>query len=161
MENRVAKSVATTNLVNALAEHYKIELHETSVASKYIGELIQQDKIAIGGAESAGFPLRYHVPEKDGVLAGFISRQIAERAGSLFAKVGSFYSLPLDGRGEGEVHYKVAGRIPRLRRKESSQGCVHGWVEAGVRRGSWGCYRVNRSGCSRYNKARSESDPRS
>ncbi len=54
-KNGVAKIVATTNLINALAEHHKMELYETPVGFKYIGELIKQDKIAIGGEESAGF----------------------------------------------------------------------------------------------------------
>ena len=53
-KNGVGKSVATTNLINALAEKHKIELHETPVGFKYIGELIKQDKIVIGGEESAG-----------------------------------------------------------------------------------------------------------
>src|SRR5882724_3878505 len=48
-KNGVAKSVATTNLINALAEKHGVELHETPVGFKYIGELIMQDKIAIGG----------------------------------------------------------------------------------------------------------------
>ncbi len=39
-KNGVAKSVATTNLVNALAEHHKVQLYETPVGFKYIGELI-------------------------------------------------------------------------------------------------------------------------
>ncbi|MFI5096310.1 MAG: phosphoglucomutase/phosphomannomutase family protein, partial [Candidatus Acidiferrales bacterium] len=47
--NGVGKSVATTNLINALAEKHKIELYETPVGFKYIGELIKQDKILIGG----------------------------------------------------------------------------------------------------------------
>jgi phosphoglucomutase len=54
--NGVGKSVATTNLISALAEHHRVELHETPVGFKYIGELIKQDKIAIGGEESAGSP---------------------------------------------------------------------------------------------------------
>ncbi len=62
----MAKSVATTNLINALAEKHGVELHETPVGFKYIGELIMQDKIAIGGEESAGLSIRHHVPEKDG-----------------------------------------------------------------------------------------------
>ena len=70
-KNGVGKSVATTNLINALARHHKVELHETPVGFKYIGELIKQDKIAIGGEESAGLTIRHHVPEKDGVLAGW------------------------------------------------------------------------------------------
>jgi phosphoglucomutase len=64
-KNGVCKSVATTNLINALAVHHKVELHETPVGFKYIGELIKQDKIAIGGEESAGLSVRHHVPEKD------------------------------------------------------------------------------------------------
>ena len=39
-KNGVGKSVATTNLINALAEKYKVELHETPVGFKDIGELI-------------------------------------------------------------------------------------------------------------------------
>ena len=56
--NGVAKSVATTNLINAVAEHHKIQMYETPVGFKYIGELIKQDKIAIGGEESAGLTIR-------------------------------------------------------------------------------------------------------
>ncbi len=71
-KNGVAKSVSTTNMINALAEHHKVPLHETPVGFKYIGELIKQDKIAIGGEESAGLSIRNHVPEKDGILAGLL-----------------------------------------------------------------------------------------
>src|SRR5207247_1321366 len=69
-KNGVAKSVATTNLINALAEHHGVELHETPVGFKYIGELIKQDKIVIGGEESAGLCIRHHVPEKECILTG-------------------------------------------------------------------------------------------
>ena len=99
--NGVAKSVATTNLVNALAEYHKVPLYETPVGFKYIGELINEDKIAIGGEESAGLTIRGHVPEKDGVLAGLlVAEMVATRGKSLgvqlkelFAKVGSFYPV--------------------------------------------------------------------
>src|SRR5260370_11745224 len=67
-KNGVGKSVATTNLINALAEKHKIELHETPVGFKYIGELIKQDKILIGGEQSAGLSIPKHVPEKHRVL---------------------------------------------------------------------------------------------
>ncbi len=100
-KNGVGKSVATTNLINALAEKYKIELHETPVGFKYIGELIKEDKILIGGEESAGLSIRKHVPEKDGVLAGLLCCEMVARRGaslgrqleSIFAKVGSFYPV--------------------------------------------------------------------
>ena len=100
-KNGVGKSVATTNLINALAEKHKIELHETPVGFKYIGELIKQDKIVIGGEESAGLSIRKHVPEKDGVLAGLLCCEMVARRGAslgkqlqdVFAEVGSFYPL--------------------------------------------------------------------
>ena len=57
-KNGVAKSVTTTNLINALARHHGVELYETPVGFKYIGELIKKDKIAIGGEESAGLSIR-------------------------------------------------------------------------------------------------------
>ncbi len=98
-KNGVGKSVATTNLVNALAKYHHIELHETPVGFKYIGELIKADKIVIGGEESAGLSIRHHVPEKDGILAGLLCCEMMARRGKtlkaqlhdLFAKVGSFY----------------------------------------------------------------------
>src|SRR5580698_7120657 len=99
--NGVAKSVATTNLVNALAEYHKVPIYETPVGFKYIGALIDQDKIAIGGEESAGLTIRGHVPEKDGIIAGLlVAEMVATRGKSLgqqleelFDKVGSFYPV--------------------------------------------------------------------
>src|ERR1035437_6612115 len=82
-KNGVGKSVATTNLINALAEKHGIELHETPVGFKYIGELIKQDKILIGGEESAGLSIRKHVPEKDGVLAGLMCCEMVARRGEI------------------------------------------------------------------------------
>ena len=98
-KNGVAKSVATTNLINALATLHKVELHETPVGFKYVGELIKEDKIVIGGEESAGLSIRHHVPEKDGILAGLLCCEMVARRGKslgqqlkdLFVKVGSFY----------------------------------------------------------------------
>jgi|SRR5450432_319750 len=98
-KNGVCKSVATTNLINAVAEYHKVELFETPVGFKYIGELIKQDKIAIGGEESAGLSIRHHTPEKDGVIAGLLCCEMVARRGKplgvqlqeLFVKVGSFY----------------------------------------------------------------------
>jgi phosphoglucomutase len=97
--NGVAKSVATTNLINALAQKLNIQLYETPVGFKYIGELIKADKIAIGGEESAGLSIRHHVPEKDGILAGLLCCEMVARRGQsfseqlerLFGKVGSYY----------------------------------------------------------------------
>src|SRR5471030_450765 len=84
-----------------MADYHKVPLYETPVGFKYIGELINEDKIAIGGEESAGLTIRGHVPEKDGILAGLlVAEMVAKRRKSLgqqlkelFVKVGSFYPV--------------------------------------------------------------------
>jgi phosphoglucomutase len=79
-----ARSVATSHLVDAVAEHYGTTIYQTPVGFKYIGELIQQDKIALGGEESAGLSIRGHVPEKDGILACLlVAEMVAVRGASL------------------------------------------------------------------------------
>jgi phosphoglucomutase len=58
-----------------------VPVYETPVGFKYIGELISQDKIVIGGEESAGLTIRGHVPEKDGILACFLVAEMVAREG--------------------------------------------------------------------------------
>ena len=118
-KNGVGKSVATTNLINALAKHHKIELHETPVGFKYIGELIKADKIVIGGEESAGLSIRHHVPEKDGVIAGLLcceavacrGKSLGQQLKELFVKVGSFYPQRDNFRLTEEVKAKFTEKL--------------------------------------------------
>jgi phosphoglucomutase len=79
-----ARSVATSHLMDAVARHHGTTVFQTPVGFKYIGELIEKDKIAMGGEESAGMTIRGHVPEKDGILACLlVAEMIAERRASL------------------------------------------------------------------------------
>ena len=118
-KNGVAKSVATTNMINALADHHGVPLHETPVGFKYIGELIKRDKIAIGGEESAGLSIRHHVPEKDGIIAGLLcceavarrKKSIGSQIKDLFAKVGSFYPQRENFRLTPEVKAKFTSKL--------------------------------------------------
>src|SRR5207244_4884707 len=120
-KNGVGKSVATTNMINALAKHYGVELHETQVGFKYIGELIKEDKIAIGGEESAGLSIRYHVPEKDGILAGLLccemvarrKKPLSSQLQDLFAEVGSFYPKRANFRLTPELQKKFTAKLRR------------------------------------------------
>jgi len=92
-----ARSVATSHLLDAVAGLHGQRVKQTPVGFKYIGEFIKQDKIALGGEESAGLTIRGHIPEKDGILAGLlVAEMIAARKASLreqihtlFRRVGS------------------------------------------------------------------------
>ncbi|MFZ0636127.1 MAG: phosphoglucomutase/phosphomannomutase family protein [Candidatus Acidiferrales bacterium] len=79
-----SRSVATTHLVDAVAAKRGVPVYETPVGFKYVGEFLSQDRIAIGGEESAGLTIRGHVPEKDGILACLlVAEMIAARGASL------------------------------------------------------------------------------
>jgi alpha-D-glucose phosphate-specific phosphoglucomutase len=154
-KNGVGKSVATTNLINALAQHHQVELHETPVGFKYIGELIKQDKIAIGGEESAGLSIRHHVPEKDGVLAGLLSAEMVAKRGKplgeqlqeLFAKVGSYYPRRENFRLTPDIKAKFTEKLQSDPRDFSGRKVAEVVRKDGLKLvfadGSWICYRLS------------------
>ncbi len=96
----VARSVATTHLIDAVATHHGLSVHETPVGFKFIGELLAKREIVFGGEESAGLSIIGHVPEKDGILAGalvaemmaFTGKTIHDLLKDLFERVGVLYS---------------------------------------------------------------------
>jgi phosphoglucomutase len=171
-KNGVAKSVATTNLINAVAEYHKVPLYETPVGFKYIGELIIADKIAIGGEESAGLTIRGHVPEKDGVIAGLlVAEMVAKRGKSigvqlkeLFGKVGSFYPVRENFRLTPEVKANFTEKL-KTDPTELNGRKVTGIVRTDglkliLNDGSWVCYRLSGTEpvVRAYTEARDEKD---
>ncbi len=153
--NGVAKSVATTNLINALAAHHKVELYETPVGFKYIGELIKQDKIAIGGEESAGLSIRYHTPEKDGVLAGLLccemvavrGKSLGELLKEVFGEVGSYYPERQNFRLTDEVKAKFTTKLKcdpvEFAGKKVAEVVRKDGLKLVLDDGSWVCYRLS------------------
>src|SRR4051812_11918787 len=171
-KNGVAKSVVTTDMITALAKKLSIPLYETPVGFKYIGELIQQDKIAIGGEESAGLSIRHHVPEKDGVLAGLLCCEMVARRGTslseqlrrLFDQVGSFYPDRQNFRLTPEVQATLTGKLqqePRefAGRKVASIVRTDG-LKLVLEDGAWVCYRLSGTEpvVRAYTEARAEAD---
>jgi phosphoglucomutase len=100
----VARSVATTHLIDAVAAHHGLSVHETPVGFKYIGELLAKGEVVFGGEESAGLSIKGHVPEKDGILAGalvaemvaFTGKTIKELLADLFERIGTLYNRRTD-----------------------------------------------------------------
>ena len=153
--NGVAKSVATTNLINALAEQKKIPLYETPVGFKYIGELILQDKIALGGEESAGLTIRGHVPEKDGILAGLLvaemvavrGKTLGEQLQAIFARVGAWHPRRENFHLTQAAKEKFTEKL-KIDPKEMGGRAVQKIVRTdGLKLifddGSWVCYRLS------------------
>lgn len=132
----VARSVATTHLINAVAKRHNVPVYETPVGFKYIGELIKQNKIIIGGEESAGLSIYGHVPEKDGILACLlVAEMVARRQASLgeqlqtlFGKVGAYYPVRVN------LHLGAAARDHVVKRIQHDPKSFDGRRVAGVDR---------------------------
>ena len=89
----VARSVATSHLVDRVAEARGLPVYETPVGFKFIGELINEDKIILGGEESAGLSIKGHYPEKDGILACLLAAEaVAARGESLTQQLNKLYA---------------------------------------------------------------------
>ncbi|MGE5655269.1 MAG: phosphoglucomutase/phosphomannomutase family protein [Actinomycetota bacterium] len=68
----IVRTVATTHLLDNLAAKYGLEIYETPVGFKYIGEKMRETAVLIGGEESGGLSVLGHIPEKDGILADML-----------------------------------------------------------------------------------------
>lgn len=115
-----SRSVATTHLLDAVARLHGVALYETPVGFKYVGPLLREDKIALGGEESAGMTIRGHLPEKDGVLACLlVAEMIAARKASLreqlrdlFKRVGrEYWPIRMNLHLTEEAQARLPGRL--------------------------------------------------
>ena len=123
--NGVARSVATSHLVDRVASERNLKLYETPVGFKFIGELINNDEVILGGEESAGLSIRGHYPEKDGILACLLAieavtvRQssLNEQLEDLYRRVGKLES----GRIGVRLNDDVAARLKEKLAQEPSE----------------------------------------
>ncbi|RJR40197.1 MAG: phosphoglucomutase/phosphomannomutase family protein [Deltaproteobacteria bacterium] len=99
-EGGVARSVASTHLIDRVAAFHGRKVFETKVGFKYLGEYITNEQALLVGEESEGFSMKNHLPEKDGILADLLVAEMVARKGKdlsqlledLFAKVGPVYN---------------------------------------------------------------------
>lgn len=68
----IVRTVATTHLLDNFAAANGLELYETPVGFKYVGEKMRETQVLIGGEESGGLSVIGHIPEKDGILADLL-----------------------------------------------------------------------------------------
>src|SRR5213076_235345 len=115
----LARSVATTHLMDSIARKLDVPLYETPVGFKYIGELILADKIAMGGEESAGMSMYRHLPEKDGILACLLVAEMVAHTGKklnqlvdeMYAEFGYFYSKRIDMKLTPQLKESLAEKL--------------------------------------------------
>ncbi len=72
LSGSIVRTVATTHLLDRLAKHFNLDIIETPVGFKYVGEAMRHGNVLIGGEESGGLSVKGHIPEKDGLLADLL-----------------------------------------------------------------------------------------
>ncbi|MDR3560945.1 MAG: phosphoglucomutase/phosphomannomutase family protein [Negativicutes bacterium] len=95
----VAQTLTVSELVKRVAQKYGLKLYETPVGFKYITTLMLKEDILIGGEESGGIGLKNYIPERDGVLLGFLliemaaayDRTLGQLIDEMMGELGWFY----------------------------------------------------------------------
>lgn len=80
-EGSLVKTVGASLLLNKVAEKLGIEVIETPVGFKHVGEAMRKYNPVIGGEESGGLSIQGHIPEKDGILANLLILEAMAYAG--------------------------------------------------------------------------------
>ncbi len=118
-EGGVARSVATTHLIDRVAAWHGRPVFETRVGFKYLGEYITRGQAIMVGEESEGFSMARHLPEKDGILACLLVAEMVARRGKdlpallqdLYTKVGPVFTQRLNYRLAPEVKARLLERL--------------------------------------------------
>ncbi len=91
---KVIVTFSCTDKIRKLCEHYGLPLEVTKIGFKYIGELMQQEDVLVGGEESGGIAVKGHVPERDGIFIGLVILEMMAATGkSLTQLVEDVYAL--------------------------------------------------------------------
>jgi phosphomannomutase len=96
----VAKTFSTTKLIDKIAARFGRKVHEVPVGFKYICELMLEKDILIGGEESGGIGVNFHLPERDATVIALLLTEVmawhGKSLGELVAQLHSEF---------GEHHY--------------------------------------------------------
>ncbi len=83
----VAQTLTVSELVKRVAAKYGLKLYETPVGFKYIANLMLAEDILIGGEESGGIGIKNYIPERDGVLLGFLLIEVVAAYGKTLGQL--------------------------------------------------------------------------
>ncbi len=69
---KLVKTVGGSLMLDIIAEKLGVEVIETPVGFKHVGEAMRKYNPIIAGEESGGLSIQGHIPEKDGILANLL-----------------------------------------------------------------------------------------
>lgn len=83
----VVQTLTMSELVKRLTSKYGLATRQTPVGFKYVAELMLKEDILIGGEESGGISVKGYIPERDGILLGFLLIETAAAYGKTLGQL--------------------------------------------------------------------------
>ncbi|WNO09764.1 phosphoglucomutase/phosphomannomutase family protein [Teredinibacter sp. KSP-S5-2] len=108
----VVRNIATTHLLDKIAEDHGEKCIEVPVGFKHISAGMDENDSLIGGESSGGLTIRGHIKGKDGIFAGSLlvelisvtGKKLSEILDEIYGKYGTFVTA------EGDCTYKANQR---------------------------------------------------
>lgn len=100
----IVRTVATTHLLDRIAQAHGTHVVEVPVGFKYIAQVMMTEPVVVGGEESGGLSIAGHIPEKDGLLADMLlaemvayeQKPLTEILNDIYEKYGKLYTERVD-----------------------------------------------------------------
>ncbi len=140
LTGKVAISFTVSDKIEKLCKAYNLPCEVTPVGFKYVGEIMVNENVLVGGEESGGIAITGHIPERDGVWMALVlmefmaktKKSIKELIAEVYEVVGAFdydrYDLHISEEIKQKVianckndAYKEFGKY-RIIRKEDIDG---------------------------------------
>ena len=78
---KLAKTVGSSAMLDIFSKENSVDVIETPVGFKWLGETMRKDDIIIAGEESGGLSIKGHIPEKDGIIANLLIIEMIAKSG--------------------------------------------------------------------------------
>ncbi len=100
-EGDVVRNIATTHLLDRIADSFGRTCHEVPVGFKHISAKMEESDALIGGESSGGLTIRGHIRGKDGIFASALLVELICKTGKKLSEVlDEIYAL----YGKREMH---------------------------------------------------------
>lgn len=81
IKGAVVKTVGSSLLIDNVSKELGVNVIETAVGFKHVGEAMRSNEVIIGGEESGGLSISGHIPEKDGLIANLLIMEVMAVSG--------------------------------------------------------------------------------
>lgn len=119
MKGSVVRNVATTHLLDKIAEDHGELCFEVPVGFKHISEAMEKDDSLIGGESSGGLTIRGHIKGKDGIFAGSLlvelisvtGMRLSELLDEIYGRYGRFVTASGDCTFRASDRQRIWDRV--------------------------------------------------